>query len=246
MDSRDRKIEWGRLFIRAAPLFVFFFVGIFGGAFILHPDGGLPPQWDPFAPLSVTDPVTPLTTWKLERTAASPELCYAALEDYAEIADREPILSSNENCGAENAVSIRALGDTRLNVETACATALHLSMWEHHVVQPAAEFHLGARVERILDQGSFNCRPIRTSSGSSTRWSTHAKALAIDVRGFRFSDGSETTLLQDYFELNETAFFLEDIRDGACEWFGVVLGPDYNALHADHFHLQVEGWGTCR
>jgi hypothetical protein len=32
----------------------------------------------------------------------------------------------------------------------------------------------------------------------------------------------------------------------ACRWFPLVLGPDYNNLHADHFHLQVRGWGFCR
>ena len=38
-------------------------------------------------------------------------------------------------------------------------------------------------------------------------------------------------------------------RDAACEVFGTVLSPDYNAAHADHFHLdqEVRGWGgVCR
>ena len=40
--------------------------------------------------------------------------------------------------------------------------------------------------------------------------------------------------------------FLRRIRDAACTWFGTTLGPEYNALHRDHFHLQDRGYGTCR
>ena len=32
----------------------------------------------------------------------------------------------------------------------------------------------------------------------------------------------------------------------ACRVFAAVLGPDYNAAHHDHFHLDRGGWGTCR
>ncbi|MEC8937804.1 MAG: extensin family protein, partial [Pseudomonadota bacterium] len=28
--------------------------------------------------------------------------------------------------------------------------------------------------------------------------------------------------------------------------FGNVLGPEYNAAHADHFHLGMRGFRLCR
>ena len=37
-----------------------------------------------------------------------------------------------------------------------------------------------------------------------------------------------------------------DLATSACEVFGEVLGPDYNALHANHFHLDEAEWVMCR
>ncbi|BCB71988.1 hypothetical protein HME01_26950 [Vreelandella aquamarina] len=39
---------------------------------------------------------------------------------------------------------------------------------------------------------------------------------------------------------------LRAARDGACDTFGNVLGPEYNAAHADHFHLGMRGFRLCR
>ena len=42
------------------------------------------------------------------------------------------------------------------------------------------------------------------------------------------------------------AAFLREVRDGACRWFRAVLGPEYNAEHRDHFHLDRGMWNACR
>jgi hypothetical protein len=76
--------------------------------------------------------------------------------------------------------------------------------------------------------------------------STHATADAIDVSGFRFSNGKQINLQQDWDGSGPEAAFLRAARDGACDWFRVTLSPEYNNLHADHFHLQSTGWGLCR
>ena len=76
--------------------------------------------------------------------------------------------------------------------------------------------------------------------------STHATASAIDISGFDLTDGTRIRLLKDWDESDAKAQFLRDVRDTPCDWFGTTLGPDYNAAHADHFHLQNWGWGTCR
>ncbi|MEO0904037.1 MAG: extensin family protein, partial [Pseudomonadota bacterium] len=94
--------------------------------------------------------------------------------------------------------------------------------------------------------GSYSCRVMRTSSGPSTRMSTHATADAIDIAGFGLSDGTRIRLLADWGPDGPKADFLRAVRDGACEWFSLTLSPDYNRLHADHFHLQSRGWGLCR
>jgi len=40
--------------------------------------------------------------------------------------------------------------------------------------------------------------------------------------------------------------FLREVHDGACAVWNVVLGPEYNAAHRDHFHLDVGASRACR
>ena len=40
--------------------------------------------------------------------------------------------------------------------------------------------------------------------------------------------------------------FLRIVHQSACKRFGTVLGPDYNAAHANHFHVETRGRGFCR
>jgi hypothetical protein len=71
-------------------------------------------------------------------------------------------------------------------------------------------------------------------------------AEAIDIAGFRLAGGRLVTLRQGWAGAPDEAAFLRAARDSACRFFATALGPDYNALHADHFHLQSRGWGLCR
>ncbi|QYU66996.1 extensin family protein [Leptolyngbya sp. 15MV] len=76
--------------------------------------------------------------------------------------------------------------------------------------------------------------------------SEHATANAIDIAGFVLRDGRDLTLLRDWPRETEEAGFLRAARDGACRWFRAVLGPEYNAAHRDHFHLDMGRWRACR
>lgn len=131
-------------------------------------------------------------------------------------------------------------------LETSCAIALRLAMWEHHTVQPAAAAQFGVAVTRLRHQSSYNCRPIRTTSGDGQRLSTHATAEAIDIAGVTLADGRQLELRGNWDGTSPEAQFFRTLRDGGCDWFVTVLGPEFNALHADHFHMQSVGWGTCR
>ena len=116
-------------------------------------------------------------------------------------------------------------------------------MWEQHDLQPSAQELFRSSLSQIDHIGSYNCRRIR---GSSNRWSTHATADAIDVSGFRLEDGTRLKLIDDWDDGGPKGEFLRRARDSACDWFRVTLSPDYNSLHADHFHIQSSGWGLCR
>lgn len=203
----------------------------------------VPNAWNPLIDLAVSDPVTPLTHFKLRRAVKDAELCRAVVAEVAEAISMEP-LDGGERCGIETRLEVSKLGLAKLRpVETACETALRLAMWERHGLQPAAQEILGQRAASIRHIGSYNCRPIR---GSTTRMSTHATASSIDIGGVVLEDGTRIELLQDWEGSEERQRFLRAIRDAGCIWFSTVLGPEFNRLHADHFHFQNNGWGTCR
>lgn len=230
-------------FARLLYLVVLIGLGVGGYHALYHPDTPLPRQWNPVVPLQVADPVTPLTGWKLEHALASTQSCLAVLEGAGRF-DVMDDLNASESCTIEGRVTLRGVGDAQLApLETRCAIGLRLAMWDQHALQPAAQALFGTGVSQIDHIGSYNCRRIR---GSSARWSTHARANAIDISGFRLSDGTRLRLIDDWDDGTAKGAFLRYARDSACEWFRVTLSPDYNRLHADHFHIQSSGWGTCR
>ena len=80
-------------------------------------------------------------------------------------------------------------------------------------------------------------------------WSEHATGNAIDIAGFELKDGRVISILQDWDGEEARARFLRVARDEACDLFGTVLSPDYNAAHRDHFHLDQQDrafGGACR
>lgn len=218
-------------------------MGVGGYQALYHPDTPLPRHWNPTQPLRVADPVTPLTGWKLEQALTSTARCLAVIDGATQYSPL-PDLESSDTCHIRGRIDLRGVGDAALSsIETRCAIGLRLAMWEEHALQPAAKELFGAGLSRIDHIGSYNCRRIR---GSSDRWSTHATADAIDVSGFRLDDGTRLRLIDDWDDGGPKGDFLLRARDSACKWFRVTLSPEYNRLHADHFHIQSSGWGLCR
>ncbi|MHA3914889.1 extensin-like domain-containing protein [Halovulum sp. GXIMD14793] len=207
----------------------------------------LPDHLNPFVPLDPTRAPTAVTPWKLAQATSSAETCFAALDRIPDIGltrmqDRE----DSAQCHIRNRVSLRSLSGASLRpVETRCDIALRLYMWQRHTVAPAAWRHFGADVSEVYHFDSFSCRRMRTSSGTFDRMSLHATAGAIDIAGLSLSDGRKISLIKGW-QASETQAFLKEVRDGACDWFRTVLSPDYNALHADHFHFAQGRWPVCR
>ena len=124
-----------------------------------------------------------------------------------------------------------------------CALSDSLALWERHVLQPAAEAHLHQRVSKLEHFGSYSCRNVY-GRPAATR-SRHATAEALDVAGFVLEDGKRVRVVRDWSEPSAESRFLHAVRDGACQFFDGVLSPDYNAEHANHFHLDMGGWPKC-
>ncbi|MDD9979364.1 MAG: extensin family protein [Boseongicola sp.] len=210
-----------------------------------HPDTPLPNSWNPLKPLQLSDEVTPLTRWKLRRTANNAAACLSAIE--SKDVQRLSPLQETDVCGIDPRVRLSAADSADIApLETSCAIALRTILWDRHSVQPAARSVYGVGVSRINHLSSYSCREIRTPNGSGGRMSTHATAEAIDIAGFVLDTGETISLLSDWHGGTKEQAFLRRVRDGACDWFATTLGPDFNSLHADHFHLQSRGWGRCQ
>ena len=134
------------------------------------------------------------------------------------------------------------LGLTNLGPVT-CPTASAFAGWARFGADRAARQILGSALVRIDTMGSYACRNV---AGSSRR-SAHATANAIDIAAFVLADGRRISVLGDWAQgTPEERRFLRVVHESACKRFGTVLGPAYNADHADHLHVELGGGGFCR
>lgn len=205
----------------------------------------VPPHWNPWAPLAMAEPPNWLTRYKLDRTAADPALCSAALAGSTLAHNALPNNDTGDGCGWQNAVRVN---DARFApaFTLTCGAALSLALWERHALQPAAQAHFGQPVTRVEHFGSYACRNVRGASGEGERRSQHASANAFDVAGLRLGNGRRISVLNDWSGDDPEAVFLREARDGACRFFKGTLSPDYNAAHRDHFHLDRGPYRICR
>ena len=217
----------------------------FCAAFLFYPPNTpLAPKWNPTEPLNPKAQVTAITSWKLRNTVRDAALCRAALNRSGAQFNIQTDREDSEICHIRQRTDLRRIGSAALApLDTRCEMALRLALWEIHGLQPLAQFHLGAEISRIHHFGSFSCRKIR---GSSSRMSQHATANAVDISGFDLKDGRKLRLRNDWTPNSPESAFLRAARDSACDWFGLVLSPDYNAAHHDHFHFDQGRWGGCR
>ena len=218
----------------------------------------VPPRWDPLAALDVAETPNLLTPFKMRRARADPDQCLAALKSaglrFSPVSDRAPV----QGCGFTNAVRLESGHRVQLSSATvlSCRTALSFALWERHDLQAAARAELGQEVRRIEHLGSYACRNVNTGDGRGTgRRSRHATADALDVSGFTLANGRRIQLLRDApqpwddaqaLQRDPVARFLHAAHAGACRRFDGTLGPGYNRVHRDHFHLETGGWPICR
>jgi len=212
------------------------------------------PQDLPWTRLDLGQPIGAFTGRKLAGLTDNFAECRALLQQAGVRYTILPTVKSGATCGYADALRFALGGAQRIDYSPArlgvsCPVAAGLAMWEWNVLQPAAQKHFGARVERIEHLGSYSCR--RMYGRSAGDWSEHATADAIDVAGFLLSDGTHVSVLGDWQGGGEKAAFLREVRTGGCKLFSTVLSPDYNAAHRDHLHLDQAargemGWRACR
>ena len=204
----------------------------------------VPPQWNPWAPLDVQATPNWLTGYKLMRLRSDPLLCQQALGSSG-LRVSPQADSPDAKCPLISALRVQGGGvGLSSSFLASCPLAVAFAMFERHTLQPAAQQVYGQSVARVDHLGSFACRNVyNRESGALSR---HASADALDIAGFRLADGRAISVLKDWPKQNQDAQFLRQVRDGACEAFSVVLSPDYNTAHRNHFHVDVGRWSVCR
>lgn len=203
------------------------------------------PEHDPTAPFNLNHPVGWATASKLAALRDDVGTCRAVLAR-SDVAFAALDLAGEGACARPDRTRLNNFPLAPDTPPVTCAAAAALELWRIKTLIPAAQDIYGTGIARIEHLGAFSCR--RTYGSSEGPWSEHATANAIDIAGFVLEDGRRISVLKDWEGDDSDARFLRAARDGACQWFATVLSPDYNAAHADHFHLdQSSRWmGVCR
>jgi len=216
------------------------------------------PEEKPEAPVAPaaetpgTPPVSPDAHIAVPETPAPPRIfqvaCPAMLQGQVEAKALPPI--SDKQCGARSPLELTGvLANGRMvpvsgGVITDCGMASAMPEWIS-----AVDSYLKARdntqVAEVIVGTSYMCRNVNNASEGSL--SFHAFADAIDVAGFKLEDGRTVTVEGDWADaLSSEGRLLRYAHDAACSQFTTVLGPEANALHNDHFHVDLGCHGkTC-
>ena len=151
-------------------------------------------------------------------------------------------------CSTLGSVRIEGIGGDRGQFAVSnlgavsCPLANSFAAWARYGVDRAARQTFGSPLARIETMGSYSCRTV----AGSNRMSAHARAEAIDVSAFVLADGTRISVANGWQASARERAFLRTVHESACKRFGTVLGPDYNAAHRDHLHLESGGRGYCR
>lgn len=127
-----------------------------------------------------------------------------------------------------------------------CQMALAFATWTKEELNPSARWRYLSGVKTIHQGSSYSCRRIRGTGVASE----HSKGNALDVMRIELNNGKDIDVRKPgWFALRERSL-LKNVRAGGCEYFTTVLGPGYDADHADHFHFDIKnrrsGYVACR
>jgi len=209
--------------------------------------GVIPQRVSPFSPLTLDAPDQWFIDPKLAALRRDPVLCQATLKTPHIEAVAVPDVPIERGCGSVNAVEMSSVGGARLPANRiTCEMAAALALWLEHDVQPLAVAAFGKRVKSVQQMGTYSCRNIVGNVLWKDFRSQHATANAIDIAGFTLEDGRQISVLRNWPKSGAESRFLRDVHGRACRYFRVVLGPEFNASHKDHFHFDRGFLWTCK
>ncbi len=209
--------------------------------------GLVPQRYAPFAPISLEAPPSWFVDFRLAALRHDPALCRAVLRAPHIVATPIADNAIKNGCGWENAVRVSSVGGAELGLEQlTCEAAAALALWVEYEVQPQAQATFGTRVTGLQDMGTYSCRNIIGNDKLAAMRSQHALANAVDIGGFTLADGRQISVAKAWKGHDREAQFLHDVHQRACRYFRVAIGPDYNAAHWNHLHLDRGAFTRCK
>ena len=156
---------------------------------------------------------------------------------------RSDLSPPGSGCGIDGGVDVRNLS-LPFNQKTTmgCQLAMAVNDFENRVVRPAAQRHFGQDVAVVRTYGAYSCR---NSSAMRGRLSEHARGRAIDIPGFVLTDGTVVEVKTGWNARDARGAFLREVARGACGIFQLVLTPNSDRDHQDHFHLDLGRYKSC-
>ncbi|WP_169194241.1 extensin family protein [Devosia sp. MC1541] len=151
---------------------------------------------------------------------------------------------SEGRCGTASPILMTGVKVGRRDIPLAmpatvtCGVATAVADWVA-VLDAQAQELTDSPLASVTSGGSMVCRArIGTRSGGV---SEHSFANALDIHGFILGDGRVIDVLKDWRPSDALeGQFLTFAQQAACERFNTVLGPDANAAHANHFHVDAK------
>jgi hypothetical protein len=171
--------------------------------------------------------------------SAEESQCLERLATLGVVFTREPSIMDKGACNVPHPLSVSSIGSGVALSPAAtltCSVTEALALWARDVLVPAAENHLHARPDELVNASDYVCRPRNNQPGA--KLSEHARANAFDIAAIGFADHDPVAVESRGSEDSEGRF-QRAIREGSCRYFTTVLGPGSDAAHATHFHFDM-------
>jgi len=153
-----------------------------------------------------------------------------------------PPVAAEDGCFIVNPVRLLSVGaDPAIAfVEpplVSCAFANALAGFLVEDAQPLALDLLESPIAEVGPGTSYACRG--RNNDPDAKLSEHAFGNAFDLQAMKLVSGRFLTVVGGWNTAGTEREFWHTLQREACERFRTVLGPNADALHADHFHLDM-------
>jgi hypothetical protein len=157
---------------------------------------------------------------------------------------RIPDEDSERGCTIENGVEVSQIGSVKFTRPALLTQdmAIRMGRWVKDSLEPEVQKTYRTQLAALDVGGSYSCRNIygKPFGGRfAGRLSEHAFANAIDIGGFKLTDGRSIDYVKHWHAKDGSREFFQTTSASACEIFNTTLTPDYDRFHRNHIHVDA-------